>query len=358
MAINLNTQTINSDKREFNTNPGTGMLKSGRWYFLGEYNLSANALVMRNKTSGEITPLVKNLMGFDLGLVYGINDWWQMGVVAPLLMTQGNQSSFLLGGPTLEAKFKILENFSLVPSYQMPLTSDLKISNPAVGYNDTIKIGAPSGTYGAKLVYQHGHVYEGWGIAGQLGYYSSPDNKHSYTYAPGQTYVIDQSSTLVVGVSGGVPLSSSVNAVAEVYGAKSSSSFPVEVLGLINVRGESVNWQIGGGTGNLQGSGSNTYKAFIGLTYTFGGGSYSGKKYNEEMDLPKVKTQKEKEKEQDRHKIKEQIKDDNRPIMEDGIDGIDDEPTGSPQKTDSLVPEAPKAPAIPDVPTAEDDTNE
>jgi hypothetical protein len=356
LAINLTTQMPNSDKREFNTNPGTSVLKPGYWYFLGEFDLSANALVMRNKTSGEITPLVKNLMGLDLGLAYGVNDWWQMGVVAPLLMSQGSQSSFLLSGPTIEAKFKILEEFALIPSYQLPLTSNLTISNPAVGYNDTIKIGAPSGSYGAKVVYQKGHVYEGWGLAGQLGYYSAPDNVHTYTSPSGQTSTIDQSSTLIMGLSGGIPLTESVNAVGEIYGAKSGDSFPIEMLGLINIRGETVNWQLGGGTGNLQGSGSNTYKAFVGLTYNFGGGSSAGysKRYSDELEMPKVKTEKEKAKEQKELQKYQPLPDNNRPIMEEGIDGIEDSSEESIQ-SDSLVPEAPKAPVIPDVPTAEEE---
>jgi hypothetical protein len=345
-AINLN-QIPNTDRREFQTNPGTDMLKPDRWYFLGEYNLSANALVLRNKTSGAVTPLVKNLMGLDLGLSYGFNDWAQIGVVAPLLMSQGNQSAFLLTGPTMEIKFKILDELVLVPSYQFPLTSNLQVSDAASGFSDNIKMGAPGGTYGAKVVYQKGHVYEGYGIAGQLGYYSSPGNSHTAQPIPGTFYTIDQSSTMVMGLSGGMPLSQSVNAVAEVYGEKSGDNFPVELLGLINVRGESVNWQIGGGTGNIQGSGSNTYKAFIGLTYTFGGGGsggYSSVRPTRDLVMPQVSKPK---KNSDNHeKPANRLQDDNRPIMEDGIDES--------VAPDALEPAAPSAPAIPDVPGAGD----
>lgn len=345
-AINLNSQVPNSDRREFNTIPTTDMVKSGQYFFLGEFNLSANALVLRNKTTGSVTPLVKNLMGLDLGLGYGFNDWIQLGVVAPLLMSQGTQSSFLLTGPTLEAKFKILDELVIIPSYQLPLTSNLQVYDAASGFRDTIQMGAPSGTYGAKVVYQKGHVYEGYGFAGQLGYYVSPDNKHTAQPIPGTFYTIDQSSAILMGLAGGMPISESVNAVAELSGIKNGDSFPLELLGLINIKGEAVNWQLGAGTGNLMGSGSNTYKVFLGLTYNFGGfgGGYSSKKSNEFI-VPTVTKEKKQDKKQ--NQPQPNISDDNRPIMEDDIDET--------THPDVLEPEYSPAPAIEDVPAAGED---
>lgn len=258
-AIDLNTKVKNTDRSLFNSNPGVN-IKEGRGSIFGEFNLSGNALVVRNKTSGKIDPLVKDLMGFDIGGNYGVTSWFQMGVLLPIEMSSGEENKTYLNGPYFEAKFKLLENFALVPSYQLPSSSkiNVKVDNQTL----EVPMGPKNGTYGAKVVYQKGDLTSGYAVAGQLGYYSSPENKFQN---------IDQSSQILMGVSAGMPLTETINAIGEIYGTKMTDAFPLEISGMLNFKGEDINWQLGAGSGNLQGSGSNTYKVFVGLTYVFGG---------------------------------------------------------------------------------------
>lgn len=172
------------------------------------------------------------------------------------------------------------------------------------------------------MVGQIGNVNESWGVAAQVGYYSAPDNKYQ---------TIDQTSKILIGASAGMPLSESVNGIVEVFGEKTPSSFPLEMLGLINVKGDNLSWQLGGGTGNIQGSGSNTYKAFVGLTYFFGGSRSTS------AMLPTYQPNRKQNRE---FKSLDQTTPIN-PIMEDGMD--------EQQGPEVLEPDQKMNPVIPDI---------
>jgi hypothetical protein len=319
-AIDLNTKIKNTDRSLFNSNPGVKVQEGFGGFFL-EYNMSGSPLVVRNKTTGKVEPLVSSSMGLDVGANYGLTSWLQLGVLVPLEMHQGTEkSAYSLVGPYFEAKFKINDSFAFVPSYQ--LSSSSKISVNLNNQISEIPMGSPNGTFGGKVVYQKGNVLESWGLAAQVGYYSSPEN----------TYLtIDQSSRILVGASAGMPLSESVNGIVEVYGEKMEGAFPVEVIGLVNLKGETVNWQVGAGSGNIQGSGSNTYKAFVGLTYFFGGETKSASR-----GLPTLSPRK-----NNVLPTAPSRSEPSNPILEDDID--------EQQGPEVLEPEQTKDPAIPDV---------
>lgn len=312
-AIELQTKTKNTDKSNYNVTPSVNIIP-GKYSFFAETNYSLNPLVTRGTFSGKVNPLVKGILGLDLIANYGINDWAQVGILLPLEMPMGTEKSgLLMSGALLEAKFKVLDYLAIVPMYQLPSSSSITVNNE--GVMQDIKLGAPKGAFGAKLVGEIGDINSSWGMAAQLGFISSPENKFS---------TIDQSSRILMSVSGGRALGKNMSGVVEIYGEKTPSNFPIEVIGFLNFKGESLNFQVGGGSGDIQGSGSNTVKAFVGLSYSFGGekkGWYRPSKSNQNWN---------------------RVKDTKQPqYLEDGID----EQNGP----KVLEPEETKEPMIPDV---------
>lgn len=316
-AIDLNTKLKNTDRSLFNTNPGV-QVKDGYGQIFGEFNLSSNPMVIRNKTTGDVEPVVSRMMGLDLGANYGLTSWMNVGFLLPVEMPTADKSSTYLNGPYFEAKFKLGDHFAFVPNYQLGMSNKIKAD---LGTTQDIPMGPPNGAYGAKLVTQWGNVLESWGLAAQVGYVSASGNEF---------LSIDQTSKFILGASVGMPLSDNINGVVEVTGEKyPGDSFPIEVLGLVNLKQEDYNFQVGAGTGNVQGSGSNTFKAFVGVTMFFGGAS-KGRNM-----LPVYR------KNNDSRPKSNRFNEPSKPIYEDGID----EQMGP----EVMEPEESQAPSIPDV---------
>lgn len=317
-AIDLNTKFKNTDRSQFNTNPGT-TIKDGYGMIFSEFNFSANPMVIRNKNTGEIEPLVSSLMGLDVGVNYGLTSWMQVGMLLPFEKVDGENSKNYLSGPYFEAKFKVLNNYALVPFYQLGSSNKINVD---IGGSQSVNMGSPSGMYGAKMVGQWGNVLESWGLAAQVGYVVSPDN---------QFLTIDQSSRIMMGASAGMPLTEKINGVVEVSAEKMDSNFPIEVLGLVNVKNDDINFQVGAGSGNIQGSGSNTFKAFVGVTMFFGGPA------KKQSLLPVYRSNPKQNFPQNNRNNNEPIK----PLMEDGFD--------EQQGPEVLEPGQSQDPVIPDV---------
>lgn len=93
-AIDLNTKFKNTDRSQFNTNPGT-QIKDGYGMIFSEFNFSANPMVIRNKTTGEIEPLVSSLMGLDVGINYGLTSWMQVGMLLPFEKVDAESSKII-----------------------------------------------------------------------------------------------------------------------------------------------------------------------------------------------------------------------------------------------------------------------
>lgn len=264
-AIDLNPRLKNTDKSLFNSHPNID-IKDGYGNFIFELNNATSPLVIRNKTTGNIDPLINHLYSLDLGINYGLTSWLQVGALLPYEMPQGGEkNSSYIQGPYLEAKIKLFKNFALVPSYQAPSSGTVTINGPQ-GI-ESVKMGAPSGSYGAKIVSQHGSRGDFvWGT--QLGYYMSPDNQYR---------TIDQTSTILAGVSALMNMSESFDVGTEAIVQKLPEAMPIEVNGFVNLRSGDWNYQMGVGTGNIQGSGSNNVRAFFGITMLFGGPSKSSR---------------------------------------------------------------------------------
>lgn len=261
-SLELNSKIKNTDRSIFNTNPGT-QIQSGLGMFSGEYSFSSNPLIIRNTTTGKVTPLVDNVMSFDIGMNYGFTNNLQIGVLLPFEKASSNKAQQFLNGPYFEAKMRFSENFAFVPFCQVGSSSYMTLDSTG----EKLLLGSPNGMYGGKLVTQFGNPLKDWGVATQIGYAVSPDNVFEN---------IDQSSRILAGVSLGAPLTEELIGAIEINAEQYKNRLPLEVLGIINYRQESYNVQLGMGSGNLQASGSNPFKMFFGVTMFFGGKPKSG----------------------------------------------------------------------------------
>lgn len=335
-ALDLNTKPRNSDKNDYNVNPGVS-IREGKLSVFSEFSYASNPLVIKNTTvtngvtRNQINTLVDSLLTLEIGANYGINSWLQLGFVLPLEMPRGavNDETYI-GGALFEGKIKFAKHFALVPSFQLGSSGTITVNNQ--GQNTLIQMGAPNGTYGAKLVSEFGNINQGFSVAGYLGYYVSPDNVFS---------TIDQSSRVSFGVSGGVPVSDKVNAVVEFYGENTPSNTPLELMGLVNVKEESFNWQVGAGSGNLQASGSNDIKLFAAINFQFGDGPRTRQgriNMPQSSSVPAYEGQKvrmHQEKKNGKNKIK--------------FEGLPTNMDQEQQGPDVLMPSPAKEPVIPDV---------
>ncbi len=256
-AIDLNPRIKNTDKQTFNTNSGT-KIKEGLFQISSEFNYLSKPMVVRNKTTGEVVPLVDNLMNIDFGINYALTNSFQIGALIPVEKVSALEDQTYMNGVYLEAKYKLFKNYAIVPFYEMASKNTIKtkMGNKII----EVPMGSKNGNYGFKLVSEWTKDNE-YSLAAQIGYKINPENEY---------LTIDQTSSIIIGSALSIPLSENISTGVEINGQKMTNEFPIEAIGFINMKTDIINVQFGAGSGNLQGSGSNDLKAFVGLSMNFG----------------------------------------------------------------------------------------
>lgn len=253
-GLELQTKPREIFKKDFNVIPR--VLPQENFSFNLEVSQSSNPLVAKGSLSKNKTPLATSLQEISLGAAYGFNSF-EIGVNAPLQKVSGvPDSSFFLGSSQLAIKYSFMKFLAIEGNYFLP--SSKKITASYLGSDMIIPMGYEKGAMGLKLVGQYGELKSSGVILGYLGYLSAPDNKFE---------TLDQTSVLQFGIGGLLPISENINFGLEFYGERTPTNMPLSAQGVVNYKTQSINYQLGVGTGSLQGAGSNEVKMFLGLSF-------------------------------------------------------------------------------------------
>lgn len=348
-ALDLQSKPHNPDKTLFNTISSPFKGNIGDMKVFGEYSDTKYPLILK-QSSGNTVPLIEGLQAFELSYLYEMTDKLQLGILVPGEKPYGilgpyNEAKVNLGNILIEPKVYFSDNIALIPIYYAP-SKNKKTINVA-GVNQEVDVNMPNGAYGAKVALGLGNPKTDDLItAFQIGAIIAPESKFRE---------IDQTLRIQFGAGIKKNLSGGLKLLAEAYGEKTKNNTPLEALAMIEYSNDNFMVRFGGGTGDLQSSGSNTSKLLANFAYYFGD-SGSKKNVDEEVKnykLPekpvseeKYNKFKEKSKDVEKELIKEELKDIETKLKEDSennsiIELIEKE---EPQKIEEKVPQQEEGP--------------
>lgn len=270
-AIDLQSKTKNVDKSDFNTISSPFKKPFGSYSIIGEISDTKQPLILK-QSNGTNQTLIEGLQAFELSFLYEMTDSIQLGILVPGEKPYGligpyNEAKSYLGNILIEPKVYISNNIALIPIYYVPSNNqaDLQIS----GSKETIDLGLKSGAYGVKLAGGQ-KTDNGITTAYQIGAIIAPESKFRD---------IDQSMKLQFGAGISKEISGGLKLLAEAYGEKYKSNMPLEALAMIEYSNKNFMVRFGGGSGDIQGSGSNTTRLLANFAYYFGTESKSETKF-------------------------------------------------------------------------------
>ena len=261
-AIDLQSKNKNVDRSDFNTISSPFKKPLGQYSIIGEVSDTKQPLILK-QSNGKTQTLIEGLQAFELSFLHELTDSIQLGILVPGERPYGligpyEEAKPYLGNILIEPKVYFSNNIALIPIYYLPSSNqaDLQIS----GQKETLDLGLKNGAYGIKL--SMGQKSEsGITTAYQIGAIIAPEAKFRD---------IDQSMKLQFGAGISKELSGGLKLLAEAYGEKYKSNTPLEALAMIEYSNKNFMVRFGGGTGDLQGSGSNTTRMLANFSYYFG----------------------------------------------------------------------------------------
>jgi len=269
-AIDLNTKIQNTDKADFNTINSPFRFKNKKSSVSLEYSNTKNPLILK-RSDGSIVPLIEGLTVMEFSMLYGITDSLQLGILIPGENPYGivapfNDAKKYIGNILIEPKIYLMENIAFIPLYYIPGSS--KINGIGNDQSD-LDLGKEKGGYGAKLSIGFGDKEKSDSIltAVQVGAIMAPES--TFRINPSSSE-IDQTQRLQFGAGISYPVSGTMRLLVEAYGEKTKNNTPMESIATIEYKNDNFMLRLGGGTGDLQGSGSNTVKVLANFTYYFG----------------------------------------------------------------------------------------
>lgn len=269
-AIDLNTKIQNTDKSDFNTINSPFRYKNKKSSVSLEYSNTKNPLILK-RSDGSTVPLIEGLTVMEFSMLYGITDSLQLGILIPGENPYGIVAPFddakkYLGNILIEPKIYLMDNIAFIPLYYIPGSS--KINGIGNSQSD-LDLGKDKGGYGAKLSMGFGDKEKSDSIltAVQIGAIMAPESKFRINQTSSE---IDQTQRLQFGVGISYPVSGTMRLLVEAYGEKTKNNTPMESIATIEYKNDNFMMRLGGGTGDLQGSGSNTAKVLANFTYYFG----------------------------------------------------------------------------------------
>lgn len=261
-AIDLQSKIKNADRTDFNTVSTPFKKKLGQYSIIGEISDTKQPLIQK-QANGSSQTLIDGLQAFELSFLYEMTDSLQIGILVPGEKPYGmigsyNEAKSYLGNIMIEPKIYISGNIALIPVYYVPTSNndDLLIN----GVKTPIDLGHKNGAYGLKASAGIDHN-NGIKTAYQIGAIIAPESKFRD---------LDQTMTIQFGAGVKKELSGGLKLLAEAYGEKYKTNTPLEALAMIEYSNDKFMVRMGGGTGDLQGSGSNTVRLLANFAYYFG----------------------------------------------------------------------------------------
>lgn len=261
-AIDLQSKTKTVDKTDFNVISSPFKKPLGQYSIIGEVSDTKQPLILK-QANGKNQTLIEGLQAFELSFLYELSDSIQLGILVPGEKPYGligpfNEAKSYLGNILIEPKVYISNDIALIPIYYVPTSNqaDLQIS----GVKETLDLGLNNGAYGLKMSMGKKHD-NGIVTAYQIGAIIAPEAKFRD---------IDQSMRLQFGAGVKKEISGGLKLLAEAYGEKYKSNMPLEALAMIEYSNKNFMVRFGGGSGDLQGSGSNTTRLLANFAYYFG----------------------------------------------------------------------------------------
>lgn len=277
-AIDLQSKIKNADRTDFNTISSPFKKKTGQYSIIGELSDTRQPLILK-QANGKNQTLIEGLQAFELSFLYELTDSIQLGILVPGEKPYGligpyNEAKNYLSNILIEPKVYISNNIALIPVYYIPAKNPSKIN--ISGQPTDINFGNESGAYGLKLSMGMNHD-SGIKTAYQIGAIIAPESKFRD---------IDQTMKVQFGAAVKKELSGGLKLLAEAYGEKYKSNMPLEALAMIEYSNDKFMVRVGGGTGDIQGSGSNTTRMLANFSYYFG--EEPKKSEPEEVKTPKL----------------------------------------------------------------------
>lgn len=262
-SIDLNTKIQNVDKTDFNS-ISSPFLNGKEFVISSELLNSVNPLVLK-RNDGTTVPLIQGLTVFELSFLFGITESLQLGILIPGENPYGIIGSYdeakkYLTNILIEPKIYLSEGIALIPLYYIPGSEKVypEINNTKTELN----LGKSKGAYGAKLVFGFGDKSKNETLTAiQIGAIIAPEEKFRE---------IDQTTRIQLGGGVSYPLTGTLRLLFEAYAEKTKNNNPIEALATIEYKNDNFMMRIGGGNGDIQGSGSNTSKLLANFTYYFG----------------------------------------------------------------------------------------
>jgi hypothetical protein len=278
-AIDLQSKIKNADRNDFNTISSPFKRKTGEYSIIGEMSDTRQPLILK-QANGKNQTLIEGLQAFELSFLYEMTDKIQLGILVPGEKPYGligpfNEAKNYLSNILIEPKVYISNNVALIPVYYVPSKNKNQLT--ISGQNQDINFGLENGAYGLKVSMGNKND-NGITTAYQIGAIIAPESKFRD---------IDQTMKIQFGAGVKKELSGGLKLLAEAYGEKYKSNTPLEALAMIEYSNDKFMVRFGGGTGDLQGSGSNTTRMLANFSYYFGEESKSVSA-PKEVETPKL----------------------------------------------------------------------